>query len=368
MKIAIAGTKGIPNRYGGFEQFAEMVSPELVRLGHDVTVYNPSFHGFDYDVYEGVRVVRRWCPEKYLGAAAHIIYDFLCTRHAIKSKADIILHLGYHSAAPAIWLYRGRESKIVTNMDGLEWKRSKWGGLVRRYIRWAERLACKYSDSLVADNVGIRTYLEQAYSCESVFIPYGAEIPSRHDASIIEALGLTSGGYDLVVARLEPENNIEFVLRAYLESSSDKKLVVVGSYESRYAAWLMRQFDASQVDFVGGIYDKTALDALRASCDLYIHGHSVGGANPSLLEAMAAGAFIVAHDNEFNRSVLKDCSRYFVSTRELAGILDNRESLEGLRARFRERNITVIKDEYNWDNITSGYDELFRQLLPGGSV
>ena len=180
MKIAILGTRGIPNNYGGFEQCAESLSVGLVKKGYDVTVYNPSFHPFKEADYNGVIIQNIYSPQNYLGAAAsNFVFDFLCLRHAVSNKFDIILELGLITAAPAIIFCNKRSSLIVTNLDGLEWKRAKWSPAIRMITKKLEKFGVKNSNYIVSDNIAIQEYVKHRYDKESEFIAYGAEqVPS----------------------------------------------------------------------------------------------------------------------------------------------------------------------------------------------
>lgn len=365
MKIAILGTRGIPNHYGGFEQFAEIVSQKLLQRGHEVVVYNPDFHEFKGDNYNGVKIRRIYSPENAIGAAANFIYDFLCMKDALKLDFDVILECGYHSNAPSYYLLKKSSGPVViTNMDGLEWKRSKWNGFTRWLIKKLEKLAVKKSHYLVSDNVGIQKYYEREFGAKSEFIAYGAECVTDFNEAVTGKYGFTKGQYFLLIARLEPENNIEMVLDAYVKSGVKCPFAVIGNKNTKYGRYLQNRYLGTNVVFLGSIYDKPDLDSLRCYAAAYFHGHSVGGTNPSLLEAMASRAFIVAHDNEFNRSVLKENALYFDSVEGLAPLYGK---LGGFDAEAKERmidnNIQILKAEYSWDYITDRYERLFVKAL-----
>lgn len=355
LKIAIAGSRGIPNQYGGFEQCAQYLSTRLVNLGYDVTVYNSSEHPFKEEVHEGVSIQHIWCPESKLGAAAHFIYDWLCLRNSVKSDHDLVLELGYQSSAPAIWFYSQKGPIILTNMDGLEWARSKWSKLTSYITRFCESLAVKYSDGIVSDNVGIEEYFLEHYGKSSDMIPYGAELvdPSLCDLS---HLNIKPFKYHLIIARLEPENSIEIILDGYVKSESIAPFVVVGSINHPYARFLIEKYNGSAIQFVDGIYDKTILDMLRKYALVYWHGHTVGGTNPSLLEAMAANAFIASSDNEFNNSVLGSNSIRFTDSHSVSEIISNIDMYSTDRNLFIRNNRIEIGKKYSWDIIASMYE------------
>jgi len=365
MKIAILGTRGIPNNYGGFEQFAEIVSVELVKLGHEITVYTPHFHSYKNSTFNGVLIRRIYSPEKYIGAAANFIYDFLCFRDALNNDFDIILECGYHSNAPSYFLMKKTTKPVlITNMDGLEWKRNKWNNFTKWLIKKLEKLAINRSDYLVSDNIGIQKYYQEKYNAKSYFIAYGADLVDDYNICILEDYKFFPQKYFILIARLEPENNIETILDAFCKSQSEFPFLVVGNHNTKYSKYLKEKYRNNKIIFCGGIYDKMKLDSLRKYSLAYFHGHSVGGTNPSLLEAMASQAFIVAHKNEFNQSVLMDNALYFNDQNDLASIIANllKFPMEK-RLKFIDNNCRLIKSQYSWKIITKKYENLFIEVL-----
>lgn len=363
MKIAILGTRGIPNNYGGFEQFAEYLSCGLVERGHEVIVYNPHFHPYRLSEYKGVRIVQKYSPENYLGAAANFIYDYLCLKDALDMQCDIILECGYHSNAPSYYLIgKDSSSVVVTNMDGLEWKRSKWNNLTRKLIKSLEKLAVSKSHVLVSDNLGIQEYYLQEYNKESYFIPYGAICAGSFDEKILENYQLFKKNYFLLIARLEPENNIETILDGFCLSKCEIPFIVVGGVNSNYGKFLIDKYKGENIVFLGGIYKLHDLNNIRKFARAYFHGHSVGGTNPSLLEAMGSDSNIIAHDNKFNRSVLAENALYFKNKEEIRDIITKQSYLEGEECRI-SRNRKLITENYSWENIITKYETLFSSVL-----
>ena len=198
-------------------------------------------------------------------------------------------------------------------MDGLEWKRNKYAGKIRKFLFYAEKLAVKFCDYFVADSLAIQKYLQSKYDIPSTFIAYGAEMPGSAEESDLAERGLTKYNYYLIIARMEPENNIEMVLDGFSASNSDKKMIVVGNPTNQFGTYLQNKFrDDKRIVFIGALYDKPKLHSLKAYSALYFHGHSAGGTNPSLLEAMASGALIAANNNEFNVSLITEgCLLFF---------------------------------------------------------
>ena len=367
MKIAILGTKGIPNNYGGYEQFAEFISQRLVERGHEVTVYNPSFHAYRGDHYNGVRIIRKFSPEKWIGGSANFVYDFLCLKDALQRDFDVVYEAGYHSVAPAYRLLGVRKVKrpvVMTNMDGLEYNRSKWSSFTQQLIRVLERIAVKDSPYMISDNLGIQEYYQKNFQRDSYFLPYGADPVHQPDAGHLDAYGVHPFRYVMLVARFEPENNLEMALDGFLSAKCPHPFLVVGNHDTRYGRWLKKKYPDERIRFVGGIYNKPVLDSVRHFAAAYFHGHSVGGTNPSLLEAMACGAFIFAHNNAFNRKVLFDSAFYFDDAPQVAQLLSD---LDDRRARhanqFAQENVERIRTDYAWDKIVDQHESLFRALV-----
>ncbi len=366
MKIAILGTRGIPNTYGGFEQFAEYISHGLADIGHEVTVYNPHFYKPEMKLTGKVKIVHIYCPEHSVGAFAHYIYDFLCLKHAVKNDYDIIYEAGYATCSVSFRLKRkGQKPFIITNMDGIEWKRDKWNGLTKLFIKYCEGLAVSRSDYIVADNEGIKSYLDNKYDLSSKFVPYGADLARNFDYNVLRDLNIEKNKFILIIARIEPENNIHLMMNAYEKAQPEFPLIIVGNHTGKYAKELESKFRHNEnIRFVGGVYDKAKLDALRQTALCYIHGHKVGGTNPSLLEAMAADAYILAYENLFNGSVLNSNASFFSNEDQLAWLLKNVSSERKLKeAQYRENNRKVILEKYSWSHIIQQYDNFFKEIV-----
>jgi glycosyltransferase involved in cell wall biosynthesis len=361
--IAILGSRGIPNRYGGFEQLATMLALRLKEAGHRVTVYHPHHHPVKGKQWEGID--RRFCfdPEPFAGAAGHFIYDLGCILDSRKQAFDLVLQLGYTTSA--LWFPLHRKKHIlITNMDGLEWSRSKYPGFVRRFLRWSEARAVKYSRHLVADSKAIQTSLTNRFGCRASYIAYGAEIPVAEDTDleVLERMGLESGGYDLAIARFQEDNHLEMILEGREKSDRRHPLVMVGSASNRLGKVLRKKFEDKGVWFPGGIYDAEKLRALRLHPRLYFHGHSAGGTNPSLLEAMASGALICAHDNVFNREVLENNALFFSSEDDICRHMDACPADWPVNV-WKEANLLRIQNHYHWEKVSEQYLELMEKYV-----
>lgn len=365
--IAILGTRGIPARYGGFETFAEELSRRLSESDFAVTVYcertserkaaKRARKNEDWEIHHGVELVYIKAPK--CGALSTIIYDLCCLWNA-RQRFDVVYMLGY-GAAVGCWIPRAFGTAVWINMDGVEWARQKWGWFGRVWLRINEWIATRVASRLIADARGIKEYLVGRFRNLPPIsvIPYGATVARTAKSEAVEERGLAPGSYYLIVARLEPENHILMIVKGFLRSSSEKKLVVVGNVEpeTHYIAKVKRAATESgaRIEFMGGVYDREKLTALRHYCAAYFHGHSVGGTNPSLLEAMACGNIVVAHDNIFNREVLGASGLYFQTAKDIPNILEKIEkeedSIKDIKAHVRRR----IEKIYNWDRITERY-------------
>ncbi len=362
MRIAILGTRGIPNQYGGFEQFAEYLATGLKERGHEVAVYLPHFHPYEEDTFRGIRLHRVYSPEHRLGASANFLYDFLCLRDAIKRGYDIALECGYGTASLSYYLCHFRNTRVITNMDGLEWKRAKWSPIVQFMMKRFEALAVRRSHGLVADNPGIQSYLFDRYGADSVYIPYGAEVVETPPVEPLSAYRVQPGSYFLAIARLEPENNLEMLIQGYKDAGSLHPLLIVGNHHTPYGEHLKKiSLHFHGIRFLGAIYQKAVLDSLRHHARIYLHGHSVGGTNPSLLEAMGSGAYIAAHDNPFNKAVLQEHALYFTNPEELSSIYRIEPTAQ--QSDFREANYAKIRDTFSWRQVIDQYEHLFMRMI-----
>lgn len=356
MKIGIIGTRGIPNHYGGFEQTAQYLSAGLVERGHEVFVYSPHDHPYPHKKWNGVNIVHCYDPEKKLGTAGQFIYDLNCINDARKRNFDVLLHLGYSS--DSVWFWRWPKKTInIMNMDGLEWKRSKYGKLTKKFLKKAEWLAAKNSDLLIADSTRIQQHIMNQYAKHSTFIPYGADLFQDIDASVLKNFDLHPHQYYLLIARMEPENNIEMVIKGYLATQKQEPLVVVGSVSNKYGHHLLKHYTHPNVIFAGAVYESHLINNLRYFSLCYFHGHSVGGTNPSLLEAMSCGCNIAAHRNIFNKAVLQKEGDYFSSEYEIADLINFPVDAE-IAAERKQVNFEKIRSIYNWENIIAKYELL----------
>ena len=372
MKIAFVSVRGIPNNYGGFEQFAEYISVGLAQRGHEVTVYSPHFHPYKESTYKGVRIKHVYSPEQWMGSSiGSFFYDFACLRDALKKeKYDIVYEAGYTSIIPAyIWnnVNAIKHTIVAKNMDGLEYKRTKFNPLVQKFVFWEEKMAVKHSHYLISDNMGIHDYYMEKYGKESEFLAYGADIHDDYNEQYLSEYGLTPDNYLLLIARLEPENNIIMAIEGYLASKENgvKPLIIIGKTNTSHGKELVAKYcHEKYVKFIGGIYDFHKINSLRYYSYAYFHGHSVGGTNPSLLEAMASSCFILANDNIFNRAVLKSNALYYHDSSRVKELLNRIDELIATHKKeFVDNNLSEIRREYSWEKLVDQHEKYFEKIL-----
>lgn len=368
MHIALIGTRGVPARYGGFETCVEEVGRRLVKAGHDVVVYCREADGQEGEPltsHEGMQLVH--LPALRKKSLETLSHTALSVAHVLRHPVDAAIVFNAANA-PFLPLLRAKGIPVATHVDGLEWKRTKWQGAGRRYYRLAESMAVRWSDALIADAQGISDYYAGEFGADTALIAYGAPILTDERNDGVVGLGLEPGEYHLVVARFEPENHVDVIVDGYRRSSAKKPLVVVGSapYADDYTARIHSLAD-DRIHFLGGVWDQDLLDQLYANSATYLHGHSVGGTNPSLLRAIGAAAPTIAFDVNFNREVLIDTGRYFANAADVAAEIELAETYpEVMRARGAEGQRAAYR--YDWDEVAARYEELCIRLIAGGQA
>lgn len=363
LRIALVGTRGVPARYGGFETCVEEVGSRLVEMGHRVVVYCRD-SGVDHPrlaEHLGMRLVH--LPAVRRRTLETLSHTGLSVLHLIGHRADAVIMFNAGNA-PFLPILRAARVPVATHVDGLEWQRAKWAGAGKSYYRVAESLAVRWSDALIADAHWIADYYRQTFDATTRLLTYGAPIIRVGDNRLAE-LGLSSRAFHLVVARFEPENHVDMIVGGYCASRARLPLVVVGSapYADDYTSRIHSLAD-DRVQFLGGLWDHQQLDQMYAHCATYLHGHSVGGTNPSLLRAIGAGAATTAFDVVFNREVLSGTGHYFESMLDVGLAVEAAEAdiagttARGLAAQERAR-------AYDWDVVARGYETLSRDLASG---
>ena len=357
--IAILGTRGIPAKYGGFETFADEVSTRLAAHGLSVAVFceDDGSGASQPATYRGVDLV--YVPVPRLGPLSTIVHDFRCLWRA-RSAYDVVYMLGY-GAALFCWLPRLFGTEVWINMDGIEWRRTKYGRLGRLWLRLMEAAAVRTPTRIVADADAVEASLRRRHRRlpPCAVIPYGA--PARADepdAASVRALGLQPGRYHLVVCRFEPENHVREIIEGYTASRSRRPLVVLGTARSDTPyVRALRQLAAAdeRVLLLPPIYDAARLTALRYHACTYLHGHSVGGTNPSLVEALGCGNAVIAHDNAFNREVAGPAALYFSTAADVPSLVERLEADEPLRAQLGREARQQQQQRYTWDAVVAAY-------------
>lgn len=360
--LLILGIRGVPAEHGGFETFAEHLCRFLVERGWRVTVYCQEIgRGPVYESsWEGVRRIH--IPVRGDGPLSTVLFDIKANLLSMTERGTI-LTLGYNTAFLAL-LHRLTSRYHVLNMDGIEWKRQKWNRILRAWFWLNERMSCWFGSVLVADNPGIAQHLAtRVRDSKIVMIPYGAsEIPKADEKFLLD-YGLSPDGYAIVVARPEPENSLYEIVHAFSLKRRGFKLMMLGNYEPDQNEYHRRVMDAAsdEVLFPGAVYSGEVVSALRYHARFYLHGHQVGGTNPSLVEALGAGNAVVAHDNRFNRWVADDAAVYFEDEASLARAIEevgtDRERLSELRRRAREN----FEARFQWDDVLHRYEQLLTQ-------
>jgi glycosyltransferase involved in cell wall biosynthesis len=360
MKIGILGSRGIPNRYGGFEEFASHLSPGLVALGAEVWVYCSSSHPYRKSEWQGVHLIHCYDPDDQIGTAGQFLYDLNCILDSRRRNYDILFQLGYTSSS--VWKHLLPAGPvIVTNMDGLEWKRNKYNKVVKHFLKYAEKLAVGSSDRLVADSQAIAGYLRKKYGRHAEYLSYGADIPAQPESGLLSVFNISPHNYHLVIARLQPDNHIEEIIRGVIDSKCNQPLIVVGNTKNAFGKYLKKRYHTDKIRFAGSIFDKELLQTLAFYSLVYFHGHSAGGTNPSLLEAMAASAFICAHENQFNKEVLEGNAVYFKNHVEISDFLNDFQNKD-YNHTFIKNNLKRIAQYYNWQKIINDYFDFFQSL------
>ena len=374
-KIAIIGSRGIPAKYGGFETAVEAVAPRLVEMGWNIFVSCEGPRDQSKPaVYKGVNLF--YFPFRPF---FRIIYEVLYDVYSLVKSSlvcDCIYMLGY-GAGLFFFIPKICRKKLAVNVNGLEWKREKFNKLEKSILLTSEGAAATFADVIVADSKEIKNYIEERYKKKAVYITNGIDAPQVEKwderkftgQGFLEENSLAANDYWLTVARLEPENNIHIIVRAFLKSNSHKKLVIIGNFSSkkyqRHVLKILEDNNAGEkVILTGAIYDLHLLNMLRQNCFAYIHGHSVGGTNPTLLEAMSMKNLVIAHDNEFNREVGGQTTLYFKDVNDLTARIEEIKNKPDSLAHLKEAAYSRVLSHYSWPDIVEEYAKLFTELCP----
>jgi len=316
--------------------------------------------------HRGMKLVHVQSAE--IGPLTTILFDLLCLWRARK-EFDIVYMLGA-GASFFCFLPRLYGADVWINIDGLEWKRPKWSRVGRAYLKLAARFAMLTASQIIADAEAIATVLQEQFgqSSRCTTIAYGADlVATAPPPSVLKRWEIDSGEYYLIVCRLEPENHIREIVAGFLASGSRRILLVIGDHlaKTKYIRDLVQLGNNDRVKFAGPVYDRLQLNALRCHCFAYFHGHSVGGTNPSLLEAMACGSPVIAHDNRFNREVASGAALYFGRAHDIPSLCSRIESDELLRSSLASTGKERVLKYYSWDLIATKYVALINKFGSG---
>ncbi len=368
--LYILGTRGIPAAHGGFETFAQRFALHMRDKGWDVTVYcqaDAGPAGPTIDEWEGIRRITFVADA---GATGTMKFDWACTRHAMKERG-VMLVLGYNTAAFSA-LLRLTGNPVLMNMDGIEWKRAKWPWHGRIWLYLNEWIGALFSNKLIADHPEIAKHLNRRRRrADIVMIPYGADLIETAPTEPVTARDLTPGKYVISIGRIEPENNILPMIQAFAAKPRDLGFICLGKLEPDKNAYhrAVIAAGAGRVLFPGAIYDPSVVQALRFHAAAYCHGHSVGGTNPSLVEALGAGNAIIGHDNPYNRWVAGEDQFFFADAKQCDAVFDriveDPQALSEARSKARARFL----DAFRWEPILGEYETLCAgsDTAPGAS-
>jgi glycosyltransferase involved in cell wall biosynthesis len=353
-RIAILGSRGFPSTYGGYETLVRYLVEDWVKRGIEVTVYcRERPDGKRSWTHQGVRC--RWTPGIDSVSASTLSYGL--TNHLDASFRDfdaaLVVNVANGYFLPFLNM---RNIPVAINTDGIEWERGKWGKVARRMFRNGAVASARFADVLIADSVVIAEIWRETFGVDSEFVPYGAPVLGPQPSDRIEELGLRPGGYRLVVARMVPENNVDLSLDGLLETSGVNVIVGTGKGDTPLEKRLGDLDRQGKIRWLGHVADQQQLTQLWAHCGLYLHGHSVGGTNPSLLQAMGAGAPVIALDTRFNREVIaNDEQLYSADATALVKLIERAQADPSLREEWSREGRETVSTRYSWADVSQGY-------------
>ena len=364
LHIAIIGSRGYPYVYSGYETFVKELSERLVLSGLDVTVYSHSkLFSEKPEKVNGISLV--YIPTIEKKSLSQFVHSFQSVIHACFRNYDIIFVVNSANGPFGI-ITRLFRKKTIINVDGLEWLRPKWKGFGAKYFYYSSKMATRFFDVIITDSFAMEKIYRDLFNVKSKVIAYGANIRYPENPEMIKKRGLDPGGYFLIVGRLIPDNNADFIIREFLVTETRRKLVIVGDvpYYDAYALKL-KSIKDERLIFTGYITDQIELAELYHNCFAYIHGHEFGGTNPAMLQALAYGCAIIAIDTVFNREMLAE-GKFGIffrkETRSLSDLLVSLEKDQSVLENFRKHARERIEENYTWEKITRQYIELFSSM------
>jgi glycosyltransferase involved in cell wall biosynthesis len=362
-KLAIIGTTGLPAKYGGFETLTNYLTVHLNQK-FNISVYCSSKYfaakGQRKKECNGSRLI--YIPLNANGYQS-IIYDVLSVFHAL-FYADVLLLLGVSGAIilPFVKLFSSKP--VIVNIDGQEWKRAKWNFIAKKFLHYSEKLAVKYADTVITDNKVIKDYVQVMYKKDSALVEYGGDHAKAKEITPEARVKypFLCSPYAFTVCRIEPENNVQYILEAYA-NAPHKTIVVVGLWDhGKFGMELRRYYENhANIILLDPIYNTEELDVLRSNAEVYLHGHSAGGTNPSLVEAMCLGLPVFAYDVSYNRETTKNRALYFKSVQELEHLIDTvkKDELKTCSNNMRD----LAAEKYTWSRIAACYYSEITMLI-----
>lgn len=375
--IAIIGTVGVPANYGGFETLTENLVRyhDTASLPDPITVYCSS-RSYPSRGRSFLSARLKYVPLDANGAQS-IPYDFVSLFSAVWNRSDVILLLGVSGAIalPLVRLFSS--ARIITNIDGIEWRREKWQGLAKRFLRFSEKMAVRFSHEVISDNGAIAEYVKRTYGMDSHVIAYGGDHAVAVDAAAVDEYDLPES-YAIAVCRIEPENNVHMVVEAFYRLNAEvcvvrqaqherpneqsgligHPLVMVGNWNnSEYGRGIRERYAACEnLYLLDPIYDLGKLKTLRSHASFYVHGHSAGGTNPSLVEAMHFGKAVLAFDCDYNRSTTEDKALFFGNSEELQQLIVSLD--KAVAEKVGRDMLEVANRRYTWRIVAEQYFSL----------
>lgn len=359
-KVSILGTVGIPASYGGFETLAENLAcyAQKEKLDYSINVYCSGRSDNHLSTYLGANL--KYIPIKANGVLS-VFYDVASIIHSVRNKDDVILLLGVSGALAIPFVKLFSQSKIITHIDGIEWRRDKWNRLAKIFLRFSEKLAVKYSDLVIADNEAIRIYLDNIYGSETPIstIAYGGDHAKDCEEEVY--IGLVPDKYVLALCRIEPENNIDMILEGF--SNSEHNLLFIGNWNnSEYGRDVRQRYsDCLNIFLIDPIYSLGVLKTIRKGAIAYVHGHSAGGTNPSLVEMMHFGIPIFAFDCDFNRYTTHNKGTYFKTSGDLFETLAKFDWGSG--SEIGNNMLEISQTLYTWDHVGNEYFDAISSVM-----
>ena len=369
MKIAMIGHKRIPSREGGVEVVVEELATRLVKKGNQVDVYNRKGKNVqdknaDKDKkklkeYKGVKIIT--IPTINKKGIDALLYSFFASIKSLFGKYDV-LHYHAEGSCAMLWIPHLFKKKIVVTIHGLDWQRSKWGGFATKYIKFGEKLAVKYADKIIVLSKGVQKYFKDTYNRDTVFIPNGVNKPEMREADIIkEKYGLEKDNYILFLARIVPEKGLHYLIDAFKQIDTDKKLVIAGgaSHTNDYLEKIKKMASEDKRIIMTGFVQGQELEELFSNCYLYCLPSDVEGMPLSLLEAMSYGCTCLVSDIEENVQVTGE----YANTFKKSSIADLKEVLYNMLNTERRRKEEIsdyVLDKYNWDSVVEETEKLYK--------